>query len=76
LNVSAKAEVNSATEDLEVTYTGGEFVIGFSAKYLMQILKLIDDDVSVWKFGDPGSPAIVTPKRTPAATFVLMPMRV
>ncbi|MDX5360346.1 MAG: DNA polymerase III subunit beta, partial [Alphaproteobacteria bacterium] len=66
----------SATEEMEVEYTGGSMEIGFNARYLLEIASQIGSDTAVFELQDAGSPTVVHDDGTSTALYVLMPMRV
>jgi DNA polymerase-3 subunit beta len=66
----------SASEELEVEYSGAPLEIGFNARYLLDIAGQLDHHVARFDMADPGSPALVRDVSDEAALYVLMPMRV
>jgi len=66
----------SASEELEVEYSGTPLEIGFNARYLLDIAGQLDHHVARFDLADPGSPALVRDTNDDAALYVLMPMRV
>ncbi len=67
---------STATEDLNVEYSGKEFEIGFNSKYIMDIVNNLEDNQITLKFKDGSSPIIAQEKSNSNLIYVLMPMRV
>ena len=66
----------SATEELDVDYSGEALEIGFNARYLLDISGQLESDTVRFLLADPGSPTMVRDDSENAALYVLMPMRV
>lgn len=66
----------SASEELEVDYSGEPLEIGFNARYLLDITSQLDQHMARFDMADPGSPALVRDLDDARALYVLMPMRV
>jgi DNA polymerase-3 subunit beta len=77
LTLSASSvDASSATEELEITYTGPEMEIGFNARYLLDIAGQVNNNTVEFALADQGSPSLVRAPGDDASLFVLMPMRV
>jgi DNA polymerase-3 subunit beta len=66
----------SATEELEVAYTGDDIDVGFNARYVLDITQQIDGDALRLAFADAASPTLACDVADTSALYVLMPMRV
>ena len=69
-------ESGTATEELEVSYTGDAIEIGFNSRYLLDIANQIEGDNVEFSLADSGSPTIVRDQEDGSSLYVLMPMRV
>jgi len=69
-------ENSTATEDLNITYNGNEFEIGFNSKYIMDIVNNLEDENIYINFKDGSSPIVATERSNSNLVYVLMPMRV
>ncbi len=69
-------DAGSASEELEVDYNADLLVIGFNARYLMEITGQVDGDTALFELQDAGSPTIARQDGDDDALYVLMPMRV
>ena len=67
---------STATEDLDISYTGSELEIGFNSKYIMDIVNNLEDEEISINLKDNTSPIIATENSNSNLVYVLMPMRV
>ncbi len=69
-------DLGEAKDDLPVPYKGADITIGFNARYLIDVLSVMDtEDVSV-ELGDEHSPGVLHAPQDKSYTAVVMPMRV
>ena len=73
---ASNPDASSATEELEVTYSGDDIEIGFNARYLLEIAQQIEGDIMQMALSDSGSPSLISTPGDEHNLFVLMPMRV
>jgi DNA polymerase-3 subunit beta len=78
---SQNPDLGDAREELAVAYTGTALSIGFNARYLMDVLNVIDSPHVNLELCDELSPGVLKPKLegdAPAGryTAVIMPMRI
>jgi len=64
-----------AEEEIEVSYSGDEFEIGFNVAYFLDVLNTIKDDGVVIKFKDANSSCMIQAKNDDGSRYVIMPMR-
>lgn len=64
-----------AEEEIEVSYSGNEFEIGFNVAYFLDVLNTIKDDNVLIKFKDANSSCMIQAKDDDSANYVIMPMR-
>lgn len=75
---SYNQDFGDAKEDIDVTYGGTPFEIGFNARYLMDALAVMDPDEAVLEIKDETSPALLrptVPDETTTHLSIVMPMR-
>jgi DNA polymerase-3 subunit beta len=80
---SQNPDLGDAHEQLQVIYSGAALSIGFNARYLMDVLNVIDVDQVNLELCDELSPGVLKPKLDADAaaaggkyTAVIMPMRI
>lgn len=83
---SFNQDFGDAREEVEVVYEGPPIEVGFNARYLLDVLTVVDTP-HVWlEVKDEGSPAILRPAGSSEKTspfigpndqlFIIMPMRI
>ncbi len=84
---SFNQDFGDAREELEVSYEGASLEVGFNARYLIDVLNVVDSN-EVWlELRDEGSPAILRPLSEASSEkpstlgsndqlFIIMPMRI
>ena len=76
---SESPESGDGFDEIAVDYEGGEITIGFNAKYLLDVLAVLDDDEITLLLSGELDPAVVKPaSEDPSRSFigVVMPMRI
>jgi DNA polymerase-3 subunit beta len=77
ITLSASSPENgTATEEIEISYSGPSIEIGFNSRYLLDIATQIEGEAAEITLADAASPTIVRDRADPSALYVLMPMRV
>lgn len=72
----ANPDSGNAEDDIDVAYGGDELMIGFNARYVLDILSNVQSDKARFMLDDPGSPTIIKDEEGDDVLYVLMPMRV
>lgn len=75
---SYNQDFGDAKDDLEVTYGGSAFEIGFNARYLMDALMVMDHEEVIMEIKDEKSPGLLKPAVLAQGTTqisIIMPMR-
>lgn len=72
---SSNPELGEASEELDAVYGGTPLSIRFNAKYLIDVLSILDEDSIALVLRDELSPAIMRPAGDEGFTAVIMPMR-
>jgi DNA polymerase-3 subunit beta len=83
---SFNQDFGDAKEEVEVAYEGPPIEVGFNARYLLEVLGVVDANEIWMELKDEGSPAILRPavsseKNSPSIgpndqLFIIMPMRI
>jgi DNA polymerase-3 subunit beta len=76
---SESPESGDGADEVAVDYTGPEVVIGFNAKYFLDVLGAIDDEEIVLGIGGDLDPAVIKPATESdeqSYKAVVMPMRI
>lgn len=64
-----------AVDEIEAAFDGGDFTVGFNARYMTEILSEIGGPEVEFRLADPGSPALIIDVADTDSVRVLMPMR-
>ncbi len=73
---SNNPELGDAKEEIEIDYDGKEIKIGFNARYILDVLGSINEEIIEIDFNDHLSPGVVRPDKDNSYTCVVMPMRI
>ncbi len=73
---SSNPDLGEAKDDLEVNYKGNEITIGFNARYLIDVLSVLEGDQVAFELGDEHSPGVLHLPGERSYIAVVMPMRV
>ncbi len=69
-------DLGEAKEELAMEYRGPETTVGFSARYLLDFLGVVDATEVSMRVHDPLSPALFEPQKGEGFSCVIMPMRI
>ena len=72
---SSNPDVGEAREEMESSYKGESFSVGFNAKYFLDALSSIEDEIAVLELGDETAPCVLRSEKERGFTHVIMPMR-
>jgi len=72
---SSNPEIGDAHEELEINYKGEELSIGFNARYVIDILQVLEEETINLAVKDNLSPGLITPEGDDGFLAVVMPMR-
>lgn len=73
---SHNPDLGEAKDDIDIAYRGSDITIGFNARYLMDVLSVIETDEVMFELGDEHSPGVLHAPGERSYTAVVMPMRV
>ena len=76
MTISAKSEIGNVNENVNVNLTGKDITIAFNGKYIMDFLKIIDDDFISINMNTPIDPCILTPVSNKNFTYLVLPVRI
>ncbi len=73
---SNNPELGDAKEEIEIQYAGEDIKIGFNARYILDVLGSIHEDIVQLELDGQLSPGLIRPKGDASYTCVVMPMRI
>lgn len=68
-------DVGEANESLTIIYEGEPIDLGFNARYVLDVLSVVDAERIVLEMNEPLSPGLITPETDRGYRYVVMPMR-
>jgi len=72
---SSNPEIGDAREEVEIEYSGDDLSIGFNARYMIDILQVLEGEYVNLAVKDNLSPGLITPDGSDGFLAVVMPMR-
>jgi DNA polymerase-3 subunit beta len=72
---SSNPELGDAKEEIEIEYEGDDISIGFNARYIIDILSVIEENNIILNLKDNISPGRINPENDTDFLAVIMPMR-
>ena len=76
LEITSKSEEGTVKEDVIVSREGNDLVIGFNSKYLIDALKVIDDEEVSLHFNTAVSPCLIKPLSGNEYEYLVLPVRI
>lgn len=76
LTITSKSEEGNVKEDVIAVKDGEDLDIGFNAKYVLDVLKSIDDDEIYMYFNTPITPCLVEPLEGDSFEYLILPVRI
>ena len=73
---SNNPELGDAKEEIEIDYKGKDMRIGFNARYVIDVLSSMSEDIVRMDLNDQLSPGLIKPQQDESYTCVVMPMRI
>ncbi len=76
IEITSKSEEGNVKEEVMVTKEGNDLLIGFNSKYLIDVLKVIDDENITMYFNTNVSPCLVKPISGDSFEYLILPVRI
>ncbi len=76
INITSRSEEGNVKEEILAEKTGDDLDIGFNAKYILDILRVIDDEEIIMKFNTGISPCLIVPEKGDAYEYLILPVRI
>jgi DNA polymerase-3 subunit beta len=73
---SSNPDLGEASDEVAVQYTGESLVVGFNARYLLDVLQAMSAENVVFELQDQLSPTLLTEEGEESYKCVVMPMRI
>lgn len=76
ITITSKSEEGNVKEEILITKEGEDLDIGFNAKYVLDVLKSIDDEEILMYFNTGITPCLVEPTEGEAYEYLILPVRI
>ncbi len=76
LTVSSNSEEGGSIEDVLIDKDGDNINIGFNARYMIDVLKVINDEELILNMNTPITPCVITPVDGDNYTYLVLPVRI
>ncbi len=76
MEITSKSEEGNVKEDVIISKEGNDLIIGFNSKYLIDVLKVVDDENIVMLFNNNVSPCLVRPLSGDYFEYLILPVRI
>jgi DNA polymerase III subunit beta len=73
--LSESPELGEARDEIEAEYQDESVTVGFNARYLMDVLNVVDDERVILEVKDAVSSSLLRPVADPDSLYVIMPLR-
>ena len=73
--ITSNSQVGKVREELNINLQGGEIQIAFNSKYLLDVLKNIEDDEVKLEMTSGVSPCVIKCKNTDNSKYLVLPVR-
>lgn len=76
LTVTSRSEEGNVKEQIVMEKTGEDLEIGFNSKFVIDVLKVIDDEEIMMTFKTGVTPCVVTPVTGDSYQYLILPVRI
>ena len=76
ITITSRSEEGSVREEINIDKSGENLEIGFNSKYIIDALKVIEDDEVVIEFKTALSPCAIKPKSGNDYEYLILPVRI
>ena len=74
--ITSKSEEGNVKEEVLISKEGEDLEIGFNAKYVLDVLKSIDDEEIYMLFNTAITPCLVEPTEGESFEYLILPVRI
>ncbi|MEG0829521.1 MAG: DNA polymerase III subunit beta [Anaerovoracaceae bacterium] len=76
LTITSRSEEGNVKEEVIMEKQGDDIEIGFNSKYVIDVLKIIDDEEVIMEFNTNTTPCLVKPISGNAFEYLILPVRI
>lgn len=74
--ITSNSEVGNVYEELPINLEGGNLEIAFNSRYMLEALKVMEEENIEMKFDTNLSPCIINPQEDSSYTYMILPVRI
>lgn len=76
VNITANSEIGNVNENVLINLEGKDVVIAFNSKYILDCMRVIDDDFIKVSLNTPIAPCIIRPNSDQSSLYLILPIRI
>jgi len=76
MTITSKSEEGNVKEEIIMEKEGDDLEIGFNSKYVIDVLKAVDDEQVVMEFNTSTTPCLVKPMTGNSFEYLILPVRI
>ena len=76
MTITSKSEEGNVKEEIIMEKTGDDLEIGFNSKYVIDVLKAVDDEQVLMEFNTSTTPCLVKPLSGNRFEYLILPVRI
>lgn len=76
MTITSKSEEGNVKEEIIMEKTGDDLEIGFNSKYVIDVLKAVDDEQVLMEFNTSTTPCLVKPIAGNSFEYLILPVRI
>lgn len=76
MTITSRSEEGNVKEEVEIERVGNDLEIGFNSKYIIDVLKAVDDEEIVMNLTTSVSPCLITPAEGDSFEYLILPVRI
>lgn len=76
MTITSKSEEGNVKEEIIMEKTGDDLEIGFNSKYVIDVLKAVDDEQVLMEFNTSTTPCLVKPMTGNSFEYLILPVRI
>lgn len=75
LKITANSEKGSINDEIEINLVGKELEIAFNAKYILDVMKVLDDEIIFMNMNNSVTPCVIVPTEGNKYYYMILPVR-
>lgn len=76
LIITSNSQLGTVREEANIILQGEKLEIAFNSKYLIDVLKILEDDEIIMQFDSSVSPCVIKNKQNDSYTYLVLPVRI